>query len=206
MAGRLGQRFSKRGQSIMTATLNAGADQRVIDITRKQTDNGEQVEIKTVGLEGLLTWDAGTGALSSGARAGGSERELIERLVLDSPDQFVLAQLRGASYYMVGRNVRPSEASERYTGPVWDIVRIDDPQGDPETKPESNFRLYYVNARTGMIDKIVSELRGERIEAVVSDWTDQNGEKAPAQITWTKQGQILMQYRVTTVSYVALQQ
>ncbi|HEV8428190.1 MAG TPA: hypothetical protein VGQ41_09850 [Pyrinomonadaceae bacterium] len=94
MAGRLGQRFSKRAQSIVTATLNAGADQRVIDITRKQTDNGEQVEIKTVGLEGLLTWHAGTGALSSGARAGGSERELIERLVLDSPDQFVCSSRR----------------------------------------------------------------------------------------------------------------
>jgi hypothetical protein len=80
-------------------------------------------------------------------------------------------------------------------------VRIDGPQPDEGIKPVSNYRLYYVNARTGLIDKIVSELRGERIEAELSEWTDQNGEKVPGQITWTKKGQILMQYRLTTFSH-----
>ena len=199
LSRRLGNRFtSTRQTSTTTGTLTTGTEQRVINITRKQTDNGEQVEIRTVGSQGLLTWDAGTGALSFGARANGSERELIERLALDSPDQFVLAQLRGASYYTVGRNVRPAEANESYTGPIWNVVRIDDPQRDAGTKPESNYRLYYVNVRTGMIDKIVSELRGESIEAVITDWIEQNGEKTPGQITWMKGSQILMQYRVTT--------
>lgn len=202
LSRRLGNRFTSTRQiaSTLVGTLITGTLQRVINVTRKQTDNGEQVEIKTIGSEAVLTWDAGTGALSSGARASGSERELIERLVLDSPDQFVLAQLRGASYYTVARNVRPAEANETYTGSIWNIVRIDDPQRDTGMKPESNYRLYYVNARTGMIDKIVSEVRGESIEAVVTDWIEQNGEKIPGQITWMKQGQILMQYRVTTFS------
>lgn len=200
---RVGQRFSssQREQSVLLGTLTTGTEQRGVNITRKQTDNGEQVEINLAGSRGLLSWDAETGPLSSGARATGSERELIERLVLDSPDQFVLAQLRGASYYTVARNVRPAEeASDGYTGALWDIVRIDDPQRDAERKPESSWRLYYINARTGVIDKIVSELRGERIEAVFSDWREENGRKVPGRITWMRQGQELMQYRLTSFS------
>ena len=44
----------------------------------------------------------------------------------DPPDQFVLAQLRGSSYYTVARNVRPAGATDGYAGPLWNVVRIDE--------------------------------------------------------------------------------
>jgi hypothetical protein len=167
---------------------------------RKQTDDGEQVEIALPGSRGSLTWDAAQGALASGERAG-SDRDLIERLVLDSPDQFVLAQLRGASYYTVARNVRPAEAGDDYTGPLWNIVRVNDPARDEQKKAHSQWRLYYINTSTGLIDKIVSEIEGEEIEAALSGWTEVGGEKVPGEIVWTNQSQTIMQFRLANFSH-----
>lgn len=202
MGRRLGRRFSasSRGRSVLLGTLTIGTDQRGVNISRNQLDQGEHVEIAVVGSLSLLTWDAAQGALSSGTRATGSDRELIERLVLDSPDQFVLAQLRGASYFTVARNVRPANAGDNYTGPLWNIIRIGDPDPDETRRPQSRWRLYFLNAATGLIERIESETRGQRIVAEISGWMDVNGEKVPTQITWTRQGQTLMQYRLTSFS------
>lgn len=201
----LGQRFApgKRERSLLVGTLTIGSERRIVQTTRTQTDDGEQVEIKIAGSPGLLTWDPNQGALSASSRANGSDRELIERLVLDSPDQFVLAQLRGASYYTVARNVRPMEADDNYTGALWDIVRVEDPDQDLERRPRSHWRLYYVNSRTGLIDKVVSEVHGEKIETEFQDWTEQAGKKWPSRIVWTRQGTRLMELSVQSFSSAA---
>jgi len=206
MGRRLGGRFApgKREKSILVGTLTMGADRRVVQTTRTQTDDGEQVEIRIAGSQGSLTWDSGQGALSSSGRATGTTRELIERLVLDSPDQFVLAQLRGASYYTVVRNVRPDDANDGYAGPLWNIVRVGDPQTDNEKQPESRWRLYYINTTTGLIDRIVSEVQGQQITAELK-WTEAGGEKLPAQIVWTRQGQTIMQYNLANFSHAEQQ-
>ncbi len=202
MGRRLGGRFApgKREKSVLTGTLTIGSERRIVQTTRTQTDAGELVEIGIVGSTTPLSWNAAQGSLSSTSRATGSDRELIERLVLDSPDQFVLAQLRGASYYIVVRNARPDDASDGYAGPLWNIVRVHDPQTDQEKRPLSQSRLYYLNTTTGLIDRIVSEPQGQRIVAELI-WTESNGEKVPAQITWTSQGQIIMQYSLMNFSH-----
>jgi hypothetical protein len=125
---------------------------------------------------------------------------LIERLVFDSPDQFVLAQLRGARYFTVSRGVRPAEAGDGYSGPLWNIVRVDDRETDQSKPAESRWRLYYLNTNNGLIDRIVSEVNGQQIIAELS-WTESNGEKVPSQITWTRQGQVIMQYSLTNFSH-----
>jgi hypothetical protein len=198
----LGSRFApaKREESILTGALTIGSDRRIVQTTRTQTEDGERVEIGIDGSTASLSWNAAQGGLSSSSGATGGDRELIERLVLDSPDQFVLAQLRGASYYTVARNVRPDDAKDGYAGPLWNIVQLHDPQTDQEKQPLSEWRLYYLNTTTGLIDRIVREPQGQRIIAELI-WTESNGEKVPAQITWTSQGQIIMQYSLTSFSH-----
>jgi len=202
LSRRLGKRFSpgKRAQSVLIGMLTTGSERQVVRIIRRQIDDGEQVEINLAGSRSPLIWDAGQGVAKAGESAG-SERDLIERLVLDSPDQFVLAQLRGASYQTIARNVRPEEAGDDYSGPLWNIVRVNDPQHDEQKRARSPWRLYYINTRTGLIDRIVSEVEGERIEATLSGWTEVNGEKAPGEITWSRQGETIMQFRLSNFSH-----
>lgn len=202
---RLGKRFSpgNREQSVLVGTLTLGSERRNVQIMRKQTDDGERIEIAIPGSHGPLTWDATQGALS-GDEGGGSDRDLIERLALDSPDQFVLAQLRGASYYTIARNVRPEGADDGYAGPLWNIVRVDDSSRDEQKRPRSPWRLYYINTSTGLIDRIVSEMGGVRFEAALSGWTEVGGEKVPGEVTWTSQGQTIMQFRLVNFSHAQL--
>src|SRR5215217_3107884 len=202
LARELGKRFSvdKNATAVVMGTLQIGSEARLIQLARTQTADGESVQITIDGSPEPLTWDAEQGGLSSGREASKNDRELIERLVFDSPDQFVLMQLRGASYYTVARAVRPAGAPDGYEGPVWTMVRVDDPEEDEAKKPASRWRIYYLNIATGLIDRIESEVEGRPIVAEISSWTEQDGEKVPAQIVWTRDGQTLMQFNLTNFS------
>ena len=127
----------------------------------------------------------------------------MERLIYDSPDYFVLAQLTGASYYTVVRNLRPDDAPDNYEGPLWTVVRVDDPSHDEQARAGSRWRLFHLNTITGLIDRIISEEQGQKIEAGFSDWTERSGEKFPATITWTSNGQVLMTLNLINLSTAA---
>ncbi|HXG64343.1 MAG TPA: hypothetical protein VNO70_04500, partial [Blastocatellia bacterium] len=95
---RLGRRFLDPGRevSVLTGTLTIGAASHTMRIIRTQQEDDELVTIAFDGGPPALTWSAAQGARSASGPASGVLRELAERLALDSPDQFVLAQLRGA--------------------------------------------------------------------------------------------------------------
>lgn len=202
---RLGRRFVAAGKerAMLTGTLTIGANTSPVRIVRTQNDDGEHVEIALAGLPASLTWTATEGARSGAGLANGIERLLIERLALDSPDQFILAQLRGASYYTVARQARPSEAgtSEDYTGPVWDIVRIAEPQRGTANRPQSLWRLYYINSSRGLIEKVVSREGADTILVEVSDWVERGGESVPTRTRWTRSGQFVMELSLTNVAH-----
>jgi hypothetical protein len=101
LSRRVGRRFSDQQRSLTIAdgTLKTESGIQAVRITRRQTDRGERVEIQT--NSGALTWNEDEGATASGGSPSDIDRLLIERLALDSADQFVLAQLRGARYSTV---------------------------------------------------------------------------------------------------------
>ena len=200
-----GQRFKLKTLSavVMNGVLTTGSDRQDIQISRYQIARGERVELALASGTKLLSWDASAGARSSIGALGLTDRTILERLIFDSADEFILAQIRGASYQVVISNLRPDDAPDNYSGPLWDVVRIDDPEPDEQKRPLSRWRLYYLNRTTGLIDKIVSETEGQGIEANLSDWKERNGEKSPSTIVWTRNGQPLMTLNVTNVSFVA---
>ena len=109
LSRRLGRRFREAGRevSVLAGTLTFGGERRRVVIRRVQGESGEDLEVTLGGGTAAHTWDDRGGAQQAGRAADGEERLLVERLALDSPDQFVLAQLRSASYMTVARGVRP---------------------------------------------------------------------------------------------------
>jgi hypothetical protein len=174
-------------------------------MTRVQDGDGERVAIAISGEPATLTWQAYEGARASGANAGAAWMSIVERLVLDSPDQFIFAQLRGAAYHKMAQNVRPAEAadSDEYDGPVWDLVRVIEATSRSNHKPESDWRIYYINSSTGLIDKILSQESGGNVIAELSAWVEQSGEVLPTRITWRQEKQLLMELNISRISLVA---
>jgi len=201
---RLGRRFLAPGRevSIMLGTIALGSDRYAVRIVRSRDDDDERLTIALNGGGQTLAWSGLNGALSSGAEATGSLRALAERLALDSPDQFVLAQLRGAAYFTVARDVRPAEAggANNYTGPRWDLVRVTEPVSVGQNKPRSSWRLYYINTSTGLIDKVISQEQGQTITAEFSNWTDMGGEIVSTHVTWKLDKQVVMDLVVTSTA------
>jgi hypothetical protein len=198
---RLGKRFgpSSRAVSVIAGTVTIGGSEQSTTITRRQAGKGENVEL--LWASRVLTWSAEEGSRAVSSTPTETERLLIERLIYDSPDYFVLAQLRGASYFTVARNVRPENAADNYEGPLWTVVRVDNPQSNEAARPASSWRLYYINSQTGLIDRIVSRLNDQTVEAEISGWSEQSGEKIPSHITWSIGGQTVMSYQVNSVSH-----
>lgn len=200
----LGQRFTKSGRERQTVVgaLTLGVQQVPVRIVRTQNDDGEQVEIALGPGPASLIWSGADGAKSGARLANGIERQLIERLALDSPDQFVLAQLR-SSYRTIATGVVPKGASvlEDYSGPAWDVVLVSEPDSSAGVKALSSSRLYYINTTTGLLDKVVSREEGQAVSAEFSGWVNQDGEKVPTRIVWRRNDQLVMELNLSGASH-----
>ncbi len=197
MRRRLGNRFLTQGNSISTlvGTLTTGGQSQMVRIVRGYGENGESISIERTGNLPSMSWNDNTGALVNGAKATGETRLMIERLALDSADQFVLAQLRGASYRTIARNARPAEAgdSDSYRGPVWDLISIGEPKRLADKAPTSASRQYYVNTSTGLVDRVLSQENGQTVTAELSGWTQVGNERFATKIVWQQGSQKLME-------------
>jgi hypothetical protein len=209
MRFKLGGRFLRPGHEVATlgGVLAVGNQRRPVRIERTHREDGEEVAVAFDGGPASLAWNAREGARAAGSPITGADRTLIERLALDSPDQFILAQLRGASYFTVAERVAPEEAggSDEYSGPVWDVVRVGEPNVVSRHAPESAFRLYYINSSTGLIERVLSKEQGQTVVAEVSGWTEVNGERLPARTIWKIDSQVVMELIISDAAHGPLQ-
>jgi len=196
---RLGNRFTPMARAAMAmhGTLSSRTEQHPVTMIRRQIDSGEEVEVVVRGRR--LIWRHTEGVKILHSEPTEDERHLVARLIFDSPDQFVLAQLRGASYYTIARNVRPVHADDNYNGPLWTLIRVEEPQRADSMRSIPNWRIYYINSESGLVDRVEYELNGREIQVDVVEWIEENGEKTPSRINWSSDGQIIMRFQADVV-------
>lgn len=198
LSTRLGRRFtgSDSDVSVMIGEVVTNETRTPVRVIRRQDQRGEAVEITTNGKQ--VAWSPSQNSTANRSLSE-FERSLIEKVVFDSADAFVLAQLRGASYQVMARNVRADlGGADNYNGPLWTVVRVGYSNADMETKPETPFRFYYINSRTGLLDKVVSESNGEEVTATLDGWFTENGETFPSVIRWSIGGRQTMELKIIT--------
>lgn len=208
LAHKLGRRYGTPGLEVtaLTGTLTIGSEPHAVRIIRRQENHGERLEV-TLDGQRTFTWTSPDGVKEAGSSASGEHRVLIERLALDGPDQFVLAQLRGASYQLLARRMRPvaDSGTDGYTGPVYDVVRVTEPSrgGAARVDPagEAASRLYHFNSETGLIEKVVSEDVGVEVSAELAEWVTKDGETLPSRIRWRRAGAVVMEFKVTGYAF-----
>ena len=111
----------------------------------------------------------------------------------------MLAQLRGATYFTIVRNLRPTDTNDGYAGPLWTLVRVNEPQA-AAARPLSPWRIYYLNVQTGLPDRVEYELNSQPVTVEFVEWIKQGEETNPSVVKWSSNGQPLMELRITNVS------
>jgi hypothetical protein len=201
----LGSRFLVSGKdaSILTGTLTANGQSFNVRIERLQTDQDEQVAIAFNGGQNSLGWSGKDGARLNGGSLNSSQQKMIERIALDSPDQFILAQLRNATYKTIAHHVVPAGAGslEDYVGPSWTAIHVGEVGEQGERKTLSPYRVYYFNSTTGLLDKVASQEGDDYVMADFSNWTEQGGEKIPTKIVWSMNKQVVMELTLNSATH-----
>jgi hypothetical protein len=202
MRRRLGKRFVEPGRevTVITGFLTIGSDRQPVRIVRSQDgEQGEQMSIAIGANPASFAWSPNAGAVSNGNPLTDNEREIVERIALD---QFILAQTRGAGYYTIAHAVSAAEAGDSGGSvPVWDLIRIDEPQHGNFNKPGSVWRIYYINSSTGLIDRIFYQEQAEDVSVDLSAWTSRASELAPSLIRWTRGKTVVMELSLNNISY-----
>jgi hypothetical protein len=201
----LGNRFSSPAKQIsyISGILLLNSQPHPIRMVRSQEEEGEIVDLSLDNGAALLTWNQRDGATSTSGALSGDLKRVVERIVLNGPDQFILAQLRGAGYYTVATDVVPEEAlnTGNYRGAAWDAVRVQEPDSADGRAPESRWRMYYINTGSGLIERIISGEQGDPVMAELLDWTKRDGDLVPGRIRWSRNKQVFMELAISGVTF-----
>jgi hypothetical protein len=198
----LGNRFESlaQGRSIVTATFTRSkGEPSQFTIIRELPDKLRIEETglttqRTIGHDGNRPWTR-AGSLSA------EDLRVVESIVRDSVEHFIAGQARGDATLHLGDMFRADDGSnQNYDGPFHDILRVDDAFETPEgtkTRPT----LFYLDSRTGLLEKIVYEREEGKIEVEFGGWITIANQKTPGRIVWKENGSVTNQLVITHVAF-----
>jgi hypothetical protein len=201
----LGDRLERPGKERVTLSgtihRGGGSDANAFILVREssgrvrfQEQDGHRA--RTVAFDGREAW-------KPVGRPDQSEEALLETLVYDSADQFLVAHARGTSTRFLGSRFRLDEGdSEGYGGPFYDLYQISDLDMTGQ-EPRRQTRTYYVNSDTLLLERVRYETERAgaviRVEVLCGDWRDVQGQKFPFSVTRLENGVPVMSINVSAV-------
>jgi hypothetical protein len=122
-------------------------------------------------------------------KAPGDE-ELLESLLNDSTEHFLLNHIKTSSTRILGRAFRLDDGkAKNYTGPYYDIFEVQDTFAVTGTK---RVKLYYFNTQTGLLERVRYTMQrgGQpvKVETKIT-WQKSAGQPVPAAISREENGQ-----------------
>lgn len=185
----LGERFEKRGQErvTLTGTLNWSAGTSTVRLTweypgllRVDLDTGR-----------ILTFD-GMRFSTNGEPLESHESRLIEALLQDSPEHFLIGQATGFASRLLGLRFRLDNGRDRaYRGPYYDVFAVVNPSGGQASARARKF--YYFNSDSQLLERVRYEAPGPggpvQAETELADWRTEQGERVPYRITHSRAGE-----------------
>jgi len=150
---------------------------------------------------------SGLAAASSQANLNEDEENLVDSLLHDRPETFLLNAARGQYLRLIAHNVRAiRDSSPNYTGPLYDvydqIAKVDSRPASPERT-----KRFFVDARTGLLYRVVYFVtragKSVQAETIFSQWTTVQGQATPNQIERRHDGVSVFTYRASSNAYAA---
>jgi len=145
----------------------------------------------------LITFD---GTQESWSALSEEDRDLVETLLFDGPDNFFFGQASGLTTRFLG--ARFSETGDSTAGPFYDIYAV---ASNPSLTPTSaqGAKLFQFNSDSQLLEivRYETERNGSRVavEVRLSDWREIAGQRVPHHIERIENGMKVMTFNMNRV-------
>ena len=205
-------------QQVLGDRLRVPGKERVISSRTLTDSRGTSSAILSWELPGRLRLDrpgsasrvlqAGASGLAiTSAQANLSEEEenLVDSLLHDRLETFLINAAKGQLVRLVAQNVRATrDLSPNYAGPRYDVydqvARVDARASSPE-----RLKRFFIDSRTGQLFRVVYHvIRGGKtaqVETIFTQWTTMQGQSSPQVIERRHDGIPVFTYRASSTNY-----
>lgn len=209
----LGDRLEKPGKErltllgTITRLTEADRSPAPISLTLEFPDRLRLEEIR--GNKKLITAFDGSKTWGQGKTLKRSDEDLVETLLFDSVEHFLLGQLQGYATRLLGTNFRLDDGTNpNYAGPFYDIYEVTD-ELPGATEPRTQTKLYYFNSATALLERVRYESDRDgvpvSVEILFDDWQAVGGQGVPRQLTRRENDQPVLQLNLTVTGFSARQ-
>lgn len=155
-------------------------------------EEGAGAQSRVIGFDGAKAW-AQDGRLSA------DDLAVIETLVFDSPDHFLLSQTQGYATRALGQRFRlDSEAVTKDTV-FYDIYQVGD-QINIATASRPQPKMFYLNSTTQLLERVHYETERDgqtvKVEVLLTGWEKSNNQQLPRLITRLENGKEVLRIAV----------
>ena len=189
-------------RSTLGGSITRGGTSTPIGIVTEVSGNLRYQEQGSDGIKTLAT-DTNTISAASGSLAF-SDTDLVETLLNDSSDHFLVGQMTSAPTRFHGANYRMDNGKNpNYKGPWYDLYEVADQVFEPSGKAR-RIKQYCLNSQTLLLERVRYKLtRGGgqvRVEVLLTNWKQFQGQQYPTTIARTENGQPIFTVVITTAA------
>jgi hypothetical protein len=189
----IGDRLTAKGKerAILSGSITRGTTTTPIQITSELSGSLLYQEQgagggRNLGSDGKSVW-AGSGSLAL------SDTSLVETLINDSPEHFLVGQMTRLPTRFYGAHFRTDDGrTPNYTGPFYDVYEVGD-QVVQAAGSISRTKVYALNSRTGLLEQVRYKLPSGgaqvRVQVLLGNWKQFQNQQFPTTITRTENGQ-----------------
>ena len=197
----LGDRLGKPGKERLAfmGTLADAKGNRQIRVLLELPLKGRIEDLGAGG--GTFTLDEADLLKSNKSTVSDQELDLVESLILDRQEAILYGLAQGDGARLLGRGfpLVPGQG-KGYRGPVYDIIDLTSKTEFRSDRPQ-RFRRCYFDSATSLLHKVqYAQVRGGRtikVETVVRQWVELQGQRVPSAIERIEDGQPVFTVQLT---------
>jgi len=131
-----------------------------------------------------------------------ADEDLMETLVYGSAEHFFNTQMQGMSTRLLGsRFLLHRGSTADYIGPYYDVYKVND-QVKTSGDPREQYKLYYFNSDTLLLERVTYELNRNgatiNVEERLGDWTREEGQQVARRIERFENGELVFTLTIRT--------
>lgn len=200
----VGDRLEKPGNErlVMIGTLRRQDDSRPMPF-RLFLEQPRRMRLEEQRAQAGVTSFNGRSGWALGESLSDADRDMIETLIYDSADNFLLGQTQGLATRALGSRFRLDDGTDaNYDGPFYDIYQVMDHVGTGSDVRQQS-KLFYFNSDTQLLERVRYQIQRDgaavNVEIQITDWKRLNKQRVPSVITRLEDSKAVLTITISSV-------